>query len=729
MKVAQLSLVSFAVGLLLVASNVVANEPQRFVSHPPIRELPPPPNRPMVNGPARFVDAARGNDANDGSEKSPWKSIAHALPLLDPGDTLCLRSGIYHENVYCAITGRPDAPITIRSYPGEQAIIDGGIAEFFDSPAKAWEPYPQGGEGEYRSAKRYKNIRDVVGLCGDSNVGLQTYWHTKDLRAKNELVDYNKEKTISFRGKPTPYELQPMYCGPGLWYDQESGYIHVRLAHTHLKHPLAGNYQGETDARKLPLVIAPFNSVPLFVDMARHVRFQDLVIRGGGYRTVHLLFGVNVEFDNCTIYAGTYGVWSKNTGPLKMTHCGVHGMCAPWATATENGLQTFSPRYQDPFLKDTMHLYLPTPLPEPSNDRFDLYSDPPHPMEVARRNIARLPTHALLVTEGGYEFETFFYPFNHDWEISYCEFTDSHDGVYPSGHHIRFHHNWIDRMNDDGIYLSSPSPYMSHKVHVYQNLITRTLSAFALHGRGGPRGDIYIYRNIVDARQGILRMRPSLEKPEGDVSNCQIFLMHGSDGMIGVESLYWYQNTFIAQPNAYGYAHSTLMHSNDKTQRRSFNNLHVYLNGWFNPRTVFSVAAKKFSEHDVVADGNLHWCANPAAPAPGNFLEMAAKFEGSEFNKKNYPAGWDANSLLADPKFVNFDSAPSVPNDYRLQSDSPALGKGVVLPAQFNDPLRPKDDARPDIGAIPTGSEAPGVGRFGRVKPGSATGIGRNYSP
>jgi hypothetical protein len=284
-------------------------------------------------------------------------------------------------------------------------------------------------------------------------------------------------------------------------------------------------------------------------------------------------------------------------------------------------------------------------------------------------------------------------------------------------------------MNDDGIYLSSSSPYISHNVHVYQNLITRTLSAFALHGRGGPRGDIYLYRNIVDARQGIFRNRPTVEKTEGDVANCQIFLMHGGDAQLSVESLYWYQNTFIAQPNAYGYAHGTLMHTDEATRRRSFNNLHVYLNNWFNPRTVFNVAAKKSAAHDVVADGNLHWCANSAAPDPGNFLEIAAKSEISEFNKKNYSAGWDADSLTADPKFVKFESEPSVQNDYRLQPGSPALGRGVVLPADFNDPLRPKDGAQPDIGAIPSGGEVRGVGRFGRVQPGSAIGIGRNYNP
>ena len=80
--------------------------------------------------------------------------------------------------------------------------------------------------GEYRSAKTYQNIRDVVGLFGDSNVGLQTYWHAVDLRATNEqwLTDADK-KTM------------PVYCGPGIWYDKQTGHIHARLAHTHLPTP------------------------------------------------------------------------------------------------------------------------------------------------------------------------------------------------------------------------------------------------------------------------------------------------------------------------------------------------------------------------------------------------------------------------------------------------------------------------------------------------------------
>ena len=50
-----------------------------------------------------------------------------------------------------------------------------------------------------------------------------------------------------------------------------------------------------------------------------HVRFQDLVFRGGGENTVVLQFGVNVEFDHATIDAGTYGARARGTGPLRMT--------------------------------------------------------------------------------------------------------------------------------------------------------------------------------------------------------------------------------------------------------------------------------------------------------------------------------------------------------------------------------------------------------------------------
>src|SRR5690606_25611505 len=96
----------------------------------------------------------------------------------------------YRENVYGAIQGTPDHPITIRGYPGEQAVIDGSLAEFFERPRSAWLPCEDKIAGTYRSARPYPNIRHLVGSFGDSMIGLQTYYHEEDLLAEREVVDW-----------------------------------------------------------------------------------------------------------------------------------------------------------------------------------------------------------------------------------------------------------------------------------------------------------------------------------------------------------------------------------------------------------------------------------------------------------------------------------------------------------------------------------------------------------
>lgn len=663
--------------VVVLAVNVAAlgtlgaTAAEKVWSHPPLRPLPPVSKRPLGAGPAYFVDAVKGDDKNSGAEAAPWKTIGHALPRLRPGDTLYLRAGTYYETVYCAVAGRKDAPITIRSYPGEQAIVDGGLKEFFTTPAEAWVPSPGGPPDEFRSVNTYKNIRDVVGTFGDSMIGLQTYWHLSDLRAKNELwIDDPEKKRM----------VQPIYCGPGLWYDKETGHIHVRLAHTHLNVPTVPDYRGETDPRNLPLVIAPFNATPLFVDQAMHVRFQDLVIRGGGHNSVMLQFGVDVEFDNVTIFGGTYCIRARSTGPLKLVNCGVHGIIPPWGWRSENGLYTYTSREYDPFV--------------------------PPPPAANVRNIARLPTHAVLVTEGSYEFEVFYYPKNHDWDVSYSDFTDGHDGVYLSGHNIRFHHNRVDHMQDDGIYLSSPVPQWSDQIHIYQNLITQVFSAFACHSQGGPEGSIYIYRNVVDMRAGVPFGRPTPKEPRGSVFAGHIFLVHGRE-LFGIESLYFYQNTFVCPALSGGYAMRTWTNTSQRTVRRIFNNLFVYLNEYRVPEIVNA------PDHDIQIDGNLHWCAAPGTRPPQGFLEKVRACRGSSINKKNYPAGWEAHSHVADPRFLAFDSAATGKVDLRLQDGSPAAGKGVMLPREWEDQLRPGKGARPDIGALPLRAAAPRFGRGG----------------
>ncbi|MFJ7744660.1 DUF1565 domain-containing protein [Peribacillus sp. NPDC097295] len=66
-----------------------------------------------------------GDDENVGSKKEPLRSIQKAVTLAKPGTTVFVRKGIYNEQVVIQKSGKENAPIIIKAYPKEKAIIDG----------------------------------------------------------------------------------------------------------------------------------------------------------------------------------------------------------------------------------------------------------------------------------------------------------------------------------------------------------------------------------------------------------------------------------------------------------------------------------------------------------------------------------------------------------------------------------------------------------------------------
>src|SRR5262245_19056973 len=97
--------VGFFLVLTLSGRHACAADILKVVSHPPLRSLPQPSNRPLNNGPSYFVDPIKGSDQQDGTQQKPWKTVNHALQQLKPGDTLYLRGGVYWENVVASPQG------------------------------------------------------------------------------------------------------------------------------------------------------------------------------------------------------------------------------------------------------------------------------------------------------------------------------------------------------------------------------------------------------------------------------------------------------------------------------------------------------------------------------------------------------------------------------------------------------------------------------------------------
>ena len=87
--------------------------------------------------PTGFYVSSAGNDlAVDGSFTNPWASVQHALeePAVGAGSTIYIRGGTYTNKVDFPKSGAPCRLLTVRNFPGESVILDGGSILPVDGP-------------------------------------------------------------------------------------------------------------------------------------------------------------------------------------------------------------------------------------------------------------------------------------------------------------------------------------------------------------------------------------------------------------------------------------------------------------------------------------------------------------------------------------------------------------------------------------------------------------------
>ena len=82
-----------------------------------------------------------GENSNAGTLNSPKKNIQAAATQLKGGDTLFLREGSYHEEVYLEnLRGSASSPVVFKAYRDEHPIVDGTIdLEDIKSAGASWE--------------------------------------------------------------------------------------------------------------------------------------------------------------------------------------------------------------------------------------------------------------------------------------------------------------------------------------------------------------------------------------------------------------------------------------------------------------------------------------------------------------------------------------------------------------------------------------------------------------
>lgn len=78
---------------------------------------------PITASATTYYLSPSGNDSNNGSSTTPWKSIAKANATLQSGDTVILKNGVYPAYVSITKSGT-----TWKSENKHQAILDGGFS-------------------------------------------------------------------------------------------------------------------------------------------------------------------------------------------------------------------------------------------------------------------------------------------------------------------------------------------------------------------------------------------------------------------------------------------------------------------------------------------------------------------------------------------------------------------------------------------------------------------------
>ncbi|CAO4153371.1 right-handed parallel beta-helix repeat-containing protein [Methylorubrum extorquens] len=74
-----------------------------------------------------FYVSPIGSDSQSGTLESPFASLEYAHAKAQPGDTILLRGGVYNplSGIDLKSDGTSGKPITIASFPGEHAVLDG----------------------------------------------------------------------------------------------------------------------------------------------------------------------------------------------------------------------------------------------------------------------------------------------------------------------------------------------------------------------------------------------------------------------------------------------------------------------------------------------------------------------------------------------------------------------------------------------------------------------------
>ena len=642
-----------------------------------------------------IVASPDGLDQNDGTAASPW-TLNKGLAALDNGeDVLFLRGGTYVGQVHVHnLNGTALKPKVICSYPGEHAVIDGTLQDFREAPNDLWEPVVGTNSDEYISTNSYDHDNDAAArgsfLDRVPHTRLITHQFLDDLRSENERCGRLPSDEAVDGPEPAegaPFRRPWVYMGPGIFQD-DSGFIHVRLSPTH--NNLAGfpDYDGESDPRKVPLAVWTSAKGTLRIVNCTAVHVCDITVRHGD-TTVVIDNCTDVRLDHVEVFAGNDGIRLSGTcvGTV-ISHCLVDGGLPPWHFRSDR--------------KGEFKLKLD---PDPNGHA---------PGENTMKSLLHGSPHCQRTT------------------ITYCEFVNGHDS-FLFGRDVEFSRNWVRNMNDDAVVIDTEN---SADHRIFGNVIEQCQFAISSGGHSVAGLGTLVYRNLIDLRRPFAKSRPRpagaitgdsapSDDPEFDdgsvLATGNVYKINSPDGPLAA-----FQNTMVVRDQTIVSSFPFFRNfKDDDAERSTYNNIFVAVNtvpgsdqpiGFLpDPNLPAETNGNSYYRAGQHVDGPLLRHRKYAGRDADSFASLAELRGDGAFDKSpifsdsevTHPPGYEKDGIDGDPGFRDFDptqTGSAGADDMRLASNSPALHAGVILPEDLRAADGAPNDESPDIGFLPYGS-------------------------
>jgi parallel beta-helix repeat protein len=248
-----------------------------------------------------YVDAAKGNNANSGSQQSPLKTIGAATGRLSPGTTVYVNGGTYNESVGIGASGNASAWITFQATPGQNPVINakgsgfritGNYIKIIGFNITATE---NGVEGN--NSHHLQIMNNVVHDCGCTGIG-------------GVRTDYmNIENNITYRNSFTsPWQCSGISIYQAVDSDNNSGFHNtlrgnISYANENKVKPNGGG--DITDGNGI--ILDDFRNTQKIISGSKvpyraATLVENNIVFGNGGRGVHVFESDNITVRNNTSY-------------------------------------------------------------------------------------------------------------------------------------------------------------------------------------------------------------------------------------------------------------------------------------------------------------------------------------------------------------------------------------------------------------------------------------------